>query len=46
MLLLTDFFLTESKNMGADVYVTKGNQCYHSTVEMPNNRSFRSKIEL
>ena len=36
-LLLADFFLTESKNMGKDVYVTKGNQCYQSTVEVPNN---------
>ena len=23
--------------MGKDVYVTKGNQCYQSTVEVPNN---------
>ena len=34
---MTDFFLTESKNMGKGVYVTKGNQCYQSTVEVPNN---------
>ena len=36
-MLLADFFLTESKNLGKDVYVTKGNQCYQSTVEVPNN---------
>ena len=36
-LLFADFFITESKNMGKDVYVTKGNQCYQSTVEAPNN---------
>ena len=36
-LLLADFSLTESKNMGKDVYVTKGNQCYQSTVEVLNN---------
>ena len=35
--LLADFFLTESRNMGKDIYVTKGNQCYQSTVEVPNN---------
>ena len=33
---MADFFLTESKSMGKD-YVTKGNQCYHSRVEVPNN---------
>ena len=36
-LLLADFFLTENKDMGKDVYVTKGKQCYQSTVEVPNN---------
>ena len=36
MLLLTDFFVTKSKNVGKDIYVTKGNQCYQSTVEVPN----------
>ena len=36
-LLLADFFLTENKDMGKGVYVTKGNQCYQSTVEVPNN---------
>ena len=36
-LLLADFFLPKRKNMRKDVYFTKGNQCYHSTVEVPNN---------
>ena len=36
MLLLTDFFVIKSKNMGKDIYVTKENQCYQSTVEVPN----------
>ena len=37
MLLLADFFLIESKYMEKDVYVTKGNQYYHSTIDAPNN---------
>ena len=37
-LFLADFYLTESKNMGKDVYVTKRNQCYQSTVKVPNNQ--------
>ena len=33
-LLLADFLLIESKNMGKDIYVTKGNRYYQSTVEV------------
>ena len=35
MLLLADFFLIKSKYMEKDVYVTKGNQYYHSTIDAP-----------
>ena len=35
--VISSFFLTESKDMGKDVYVTKGNHCCQSTVEEPNN---------
>ena len=37
MLLLADFYLTESKNMRNNVYVSKRNQCYQSTVKVPSN---------
>ena len=35
-LLLGDF-LHKSKNMEKGIYFTKGNECYHSTFEVPNN---------
>ena len=35
--VISSFFLSESKDMGKDVCVTKGNHYYQSTVEEPNN---------
>ena len=35
--VINRLLLTESKSMGKDVYVTKGNHSYHSTIGVPNN---------